>query len=258
MPLAAPGTAESVASVGVALDAVTKLLGFFKSDFEVRGSEVAADHALLAKVVAGELLKIRENFEPIVFLKATFNPTAVAAVGTLFKMNLDSLNFQRAKAASALTERELDVAELQSEVSKITGETANDKENRRRLSEQQRSHQGAIDKLKVAMTAYDTLVGKLASPDSSVAALIREYEVWSALNDPSSLMLIVKMDKAGGSNYVEKNLWTSFGAMPFKVMGGAIASYTLYQGSTGAVLASGVVPVHGGFQKVNEVGNLSR
>lgn len=257
-PLAAPGTTESIAAVGVALEAVTKLLGFFKSDFEVRGNDVAADHALLAKVVTGELLKKRKDFEPTLYLKAAFNPTSVAAVGTLFKKDLESLNFQRNKAVSALTERELDVSSLQTESSKIAGETAADKEKRRQLGEQQKRHQGAVDKLKSALTAYDTLVGKLASPDASVAAMIREYEVWSALNDPSSLMLIVKMDKAGGSNYVEKNLWTSFGVMPFKVMGGVIASYTLFQGSSGAVLAAGVVPVHGGYKKVNEVGDLFR
>ncbi len=250
--------AESLAAVGVALDAVTKLLGFFKSDFEVRGSDVTADNALLAKAVTGELLKKRTVVEPTLFLKSAFNPTSVATVGTLFMKDLASLNFQSTKAAAALAERERDVSSLQADISKITGETPAEKEKRRQLGEQQKHLQEVVDKLKGALKAYDTLVSKLASPDANVAAMIREYDVWNALNDPASLMLIVKMDKAGGSNYVEKNLWTSFGAMPFKVMGGIIASYTLFQGDTGAVLASGVVPVHGGFQKVNEVGELFR
>ncbi len=86
--------------------------------------------------------------------------------------------------------------------------------------------------------------------------MIRELEVWNTLNGNSSLVLIVKMDRTGASSYVQKNLWTTFGKMPFKVMGGAIASYTLFQGTTGAVLASGLVPVHGGFSNANEVGNL--
>lgn len=247
---------ESVAAVGVALEAVTRLLGFFKSDFEVRGSEVASDHVLLAKVVAGELLELSKPFEAIVFLKGTFNPTAVAAVGTLFKRDLESLNFQRAKAARALAEREHDLAALQSELAGITGDTPADNEKKAPLTEQRKHHQAAADRLKGALAAYDVLVGKLAAPDAGVAALIREYEVWNVLSEPSSLMLIVKMDKAGGSNYVEKNLWTTLGAMPFKVMGGVIASYTLFQGNAGQVLASGTVPVHGGFRVVSELGGL--
>lgn len=249
---------ESVAAVGVALDAVTKLLGFFKSDFEVRGSEVASDHVLLAKVVAGELLDLSKPFEAGVFLKGTFNPTAVAAVGTLFKRDLESLNFQRAKAATAQAERERDLGALQSDLAKITGDTPADNAKKALLAEQSKRLQAAAEKLKSALAAYDVLVGKLAAPDAGVVTLIREYEVWSVLSDPSSLMLIVKMDKAGGSNYVEKNLWTSLGAMPFKVMGGVIASYTLFQGNAGNVLASGTVPVHGGFRAVSELGGLFR
>ena len=251
--------AESVAAVGVALEAVTKLLGFFKSDFEVRGSDVVADHTLLAKAVVGALIKEDGGFKPTLYLKATFNPDAVSAVGTLFKKDLESLNFQRDKATSALNKREREVSELQTELSKITGDTPADNQKKRQLGEQQKRVQSVVDKLKSAIAAYDTFntfVAKLASPDANVAAMIREYEIWSALNDPSSLMLIVKMDKAGGSNYVEKSLWTSFGSMPFKVMGGVIVSYTLFQGNSGVVLASGVIPVHGGFQKVNNVGEL--
>lgn len=187
---------ESVAAVGVALDAVTKLLGFFKSDFEVRGSEVASDHVLLAKVVAGELLDLSKPFEAGVFLKGTFNPTAVAAVGTLFKRDLESLNFQRAKAATAQAERERDLGALQSDLAKITGDTPADNAKKALLAEQSKRLQAAAEKLKSALAAYDVLVGKLAAPDAGVVTLIREYEVWSVLSDPSSLMLIVKMDKA--------------------------------------------------------------
>ena len=249
---------ESLAGVGIALEAVTKLLGFFKSDFEIRGTDVAADHHFLAKAVAGELLNQCRDTKPVVLLKGAFNPSPVAAVGSIFKNELGSLTFQRDKAAAALLERERDASTLQTDLSKITGDTVQDKENKRRLSERQKRHQGAADKLKAALAAYDTLVSKLASPDANVAAMIRELDIWNVLNEPSSLLLIVKMDKAGGSNYVEKNLWTSLGKMPFKVMGGVIASYTLFQGKTGTVLASGVVPVHGGFANANEVGSLFR
>ena len=145
---------------------------------------------------------------------------------------------------------------LQTELSKISGDTTADIDAKRKIGERQKLLQGVVDKLKSALAAYDTFVSRLASPDANVTAMIRELDVWSALNEPSSLLLIVKMDKAGGSNYVEKNLWTSFGKMPFKVMGGVIASYTLFQGNSGVVLASGVIPIHGGFKNADKVGEL--
>ncbi len=248
--------AVPIAAAGIALDAVTKLLGFFKSDFEIHGSDVAADHLLLARAVAGELLKKYEGSRPEIYLKGAYNPTAVTTVGTTFKNQLASLTFQRDKASTALIERERDISGLQTELSKISGDTPADIDAKRKIGERQKLLQGAVDKLKSALAAYDTFVSRLASPDANITAMIRELDVWSALNEPSSLLLAVKMDKAGGSNYVEKNLLTSFGKMPFKVMGGVIASYTLFQGNSGVVLGSGVIPIHGGFKDADEVGEL--
>jgi hypothetical protein len=37
--------------------------------------------------------------------------------------------------------------------------------------------------------------------------------------------------------------------MPLFHMGGAVTGYLLLEGATGKVVASGVVPVHGGFVK---------
>lgn len=248
--------AVPIAAAGVALESITKLLGFFKSDFEIHGSDVTQDHQLLAKTVAGELLKVFKSSQPEIYLKGAYNPTTVTTVGSTFKNHLASLTVQRDKAAAALIEREHDISDLQTELSKISGVTPADIDAKRKIGERQKLLQGAADKLKIALSAYDTFVSRLASPDANTTAMIRELDVWSSLNEPSSLLLIVKMDKAGGSNYVEKNLWTSFGAMPFKIMGGAIASYTLFQGSSGIILSSGVIPVHGGFSNANKVGEL--
>lgn len=44
-----------IAAAGVAIDAVTKLLGFFRSDFNVGGSELTADQGALAEAVSGQL-----------------------------------------------------------------------------------------------------------------------------------------------------------------------------------------------------------
>ena len=55
------------------------------------------------------------------------------------------------------------------------------------------------------------------------------------------------------SYYTKKNMWTFFGTMLFYHMGGVIASFVLLDGTTGKVLKSGVVSVHGGFIKANDL-----
>ena len=41
--------------------------------------------------------------------------------------------------------------------------------------------------------------------------------------------------------------------MPFFTMGGVVVSYSLIDGPTGAVLAAGIVPIDGGFHRVNRM-----
>ena len=43
--------------------------------------------------------------------------------------------------------------------------------------------------------------------------------------------------------------------MPFFHMGGTVASFALIHGKTGAVVAAGTVPVHGGFFKATKLAN---
>ena len=81
--------------------------------------------------------------------------------------------------------------------------------------------------------------------------LVRQYEVSQRLAGEGAVMLTAKVHKVGGSHYIEQNLWTSFGAMPFKVMGGVIVSYSLFEGKTSQLLASQLLPLHGGFESVN-------
>ncbi len=252
---------ESVVSfggIGVGLEAVTKLLGFFRSDFDVRGTDVTADNTLLAKSVIGELLKKCGNKNPAIefYLKGTFNPMAVAATGSTLERELKGLALKRESAANVLNDLERAILELQSRLAKITGDTPEEKNDKLNLNEQAKRYQGFVDKLKSALATFDTFLSKLVSQDAELTTLVSELEVWNTLMEQSSLLLIVKVDKAGGSNYIAKNLWTSFGAIPLYVMGGVIVSYTLFQGNTGSVLASGTVPVHSGFWKVNKINRI--
>ena len=255
----APESAPVIAAAGVALDAATKLIGFFKSDFEVRGTDITADHVSLAKAVAGELLKIAKIKQKTLqggFLKGTYHPKAITAVDDVFQSAMADLASQRTKATSAISELERNIIEIQAKLTTITGDLPADIQSKQQLSEQLDQSKASLEQLKAAVAAYDAFLSKLIGTEASITALIRELEHFGSFTEPAATLLIVKMEKAGGSNYTEKNLWTSFGSMPFKVMGGVIASYALFEGSSGALLAAGIVPIHGGFVKVNEVGTL--
>ena len=66
-------------------------------------------------------------------------------------------------------------------------------------------------------------------------------------------MLFVKMSASVGGYYTKKNIFTAFGAEPFFVAGGVVTYYTLVGGPNGAVIASGVVPFHGGYVSASNV-----
>ena len=61
------------------------------------------------------------------------------------------------------------------------------------------------------------------------------------------------MPSSVGSYYTKKNILTAFGAEPFFVAAGVVATYTLIDGSDGGVLASNLVPIHGGYYRAPDV-----
>jgi hypothetical protein len=65
-------------------------------------------------------------------------------------------------------------------------------------------------------------------------------------------LLMVKVHVAGGSSVAKKNFWTFLGAMPFKVSGGALVSYSVFDGSSGRVVGGGL------FQDLQPLTPLTR
>ncbi len=98
------------------------------------------------------MLVTLKDRKPILYLKGTFNPTAVTIVRNTFMEEIKSLTFQRGKAAAELVVQERKSSDLQNRFSKI-GDSPADKEKKRQLGEQQKRHQEAVDKLKSALAA---------------------------------------------------------------------------------------------------------
>jgi len=237
--------AESIGAVGVALDAVTKLLSFFRSDFEVRGVALDADQPLLATSVAGALVTAFAECpdpRPQVRLVGTFTPSSVKKAGAAFRREMRSLAFQREKARTVL-------AALQRELASFGAEA-----DAPASTEPKARQQSTIERLTLAITGCDAFTASLNASECPLDTIVRELDVLEELSATGSAHLYVTLEKAGGSSYVQKNVWTVFGMLPYSIAGGVVVSYRLIQASTSSVLAAGVLPVHGGFVGARDVG----
>ncbi len=240
-----PGT-ESFAAVGVAVQAMSKILGFFKSDFSVAGADVASDDTLLAQAVAENLMGC-EIYFPGIYMPLATDGTGLQKSLEDIKPNYDDLVTARERL-----KREARELGLASALNKNASEA--DKQAKIKSDFDLKIVEEKIAMLTTVMGAYETFVARLYGADGAAAFISRQLVLKEKLALPGARLLHVKMNKAGGESYIEKNLWTSFGAMPYKVAGGIVASYALIDSATGAVAVSGTVVKHGGFSKANLVG----
>jgi hypothetical protein len=234
------GGEESVAPapalVSGALDALSKLLGFFKSDFTVGGTEVKADDTQLLFAVAGRLA----NHE--VYLPAVYDPAAQDGAVSSIAAALAELAQPRINADKEIKALSDQLAELlkAGDEKKTQADTVKSR----------------VELLKSIVVLHDAFLSSLSTSDSNgilpIALLTQEMAADAHLQKDGAVLL-VKLENAAGGYFVKKNLLTGLGFMPLYHMGGAVASYVLLSGNQGKVLASDVVPVHGGFVKAGDV-----
>lgn len=236
---------------GMALDSVNKLLGFFRTDYTVEGVEVKFDDNVpLLNALAGELSG--NNYKYDVRTPALYTPPVDLATDPIF-VEITALANQYTTLREAVAASEAKLAVATAGAAK-TGIPDADK---KQLEQSAAALKEAIDFAKAAETLYDTFYAKLVSGDDknafSLNTILQQSSVRNLLREGSPL-LIVKIDKAGGTYYTRKNLWTSiFGGMPFFNMGGVVITYSLLDGNTGRVLASDTVPIDGGFVKISKL-----
>jgi len=234
------GAAEAVEAVPAlasgALDALSKILGFFKSDFTMGGTEVKADDSQLLFAVAGSLTEWE------VYLPTIYNPTAQVRAVTRMTVALGELVPLRINANREIKTLSDAIAQLEK------GDDAQKKEAE--------GKKASVEMLKGVVALHDAFVSALTAPDANgtlpIALLAQEFAIDDALQNGGAVLL-VKLENAAGGYFIKKNLFTGLGAMPLYHMGGSTASYVLLSGKEGKVLASNVVPVHGGFVKAGDV-----
>jgi hypothetical protein len=234
-------------AIGIGLEAINKLVGFVSTNYTVGSVEVKFEDSLLIHALAGAITSSNKNLN--LQLPALYNPGAFTYSA---EMILDKV-----KETASLNRDAPNIASRHEKISglfTIKADKATDEKTEKSMRENAKKHKDAADAWKAAMGLYDSFLSKLIAADAKGAvplvSVIQE-EIIADLLLNENFLLLVKLHASGGAYYTKKSIWTLLGRMPFYHMGGIVASFVLFDGKAGTVLASGVVPIHGGFVKAN-------
>lgn len=231
--------------VGAAFDAANKLLGYFRTDYAIQGVSLTPDDVLLTNALASKL-----SSQATVLVPATYNAAAFATdnpiLGELTTLATNRVFLQQKTEVAEGIVTALDKA--------ATSEAdAAKKQQEKAVSAEIKT---ASDQARLVLAMYDGFMAKITTPDDKtqvpLTAIIQQNAIQTALAGGANLMT-AKLSTVGGSYYTRKNLWSFFGGMPFFTMGGAVVTYNILDGRSGAVLSAGVVPVDGGFYKIGKL-----
>ena len=223
----------SFAAPGLALSALNKILGYFRTDYAVSGVALTFQDSMLVHALAG---KVAERCYDVQ-LPAVYNPAVHSA------------------STSAIVKKIVSLAEEQQRLKLRSEHHHTEAKKEDVLDEYKTKHLDAAQVLDAAVALCDAFFSKLTTPVNGKTPL-SDVVLQTALVEilkQGGCLLIVKIQQAGGGHYTKKNLWTFFGRLPFFHMGGAVVSYVLINGCDGSVKKSGVVPIHGGFKKADKV-----
>lgn len=238
----------SLAAAGLALSAVSNLLGFFRTDFTVAGVEVSQNDSVLVHALAGRLADQGHT----VILPGAYSPDALADPAAEILNDLTRLSQSRNDALRVASSHDNLAAEFLKQAEK-----AQDPAEKKALQDKAKLHQDASSAQKAAATFYDDFFKRLTTASDKgltpLTQVVRDAVVHKLLLDDNTRLLLIKLQSSGGSHYTRKNLWTFFGGKPFFHMGSVVVSYVLLKGKTGHVEASGVIPVHGGFVQADQL-----
>lgn len=226
-----PGDIASTAvdSLGAILDLAAKLGSYFMSDYKLGPLAIASgvDDDLLALAVAGRMSGV--------CYPARWSPPGGLEVLTRLLAPL------RATQQHAVRDK----LDAEASARDYKAKSLADQSNATALNAAADQFQKAANLFADAGRAFETLVASLAQTDANGTALatkiVDEHAVGEAL-DSGGRLLFVRLNLASGGYYSQKNLWTGFGSVPFRVMGGAIASYAAVDGQTGGSAGFGRGP----------------
>ncbi len=93
----------------------------------------------------------------------------------------------------------------------------------------------------------------LVAPDSKGNIPLYEAARYAGVLAGDAVIARVYSEYSGGSSVTKGNIGTFFGADPVKISGGLVASYSLSEPKTGAILTSGIVTCRTAFTSLRRV-----
>lgn len=198
---------------GPAADMVKNLLSLFKTDYKFSGVDIDSADDMLLNALANAL-KTEYSEAVSIELPRFYNRGIYDIPGDLMDKISDLNTWAKEKAAeNKPTQRAEEAKTLLTNLSAVD----NDKKS--------------------------TMFSKV----------VLQSVLQKKIQQSNTYLVLVQPTKLSGSMYTKKNLWSSLGSNPFHVMGGAVASYTVIEGSSGKVMSSRMLPVHGGYHSVSSI-----
>ncbi|MDJ0277693.1 hypothetical protein QLH51_12885 [Sphingomonas sp. 2R-10] len=231
-----------LAAAGVGIQALAKFGKFFQTEYTAGSIDLTPDDSLLVADV-GNALKSKGLLLPDMYLAArpgtTILPTLQATAATVQTAVENATAADR--SAAALKDEAQKAADAAVKAGKLAAAAR---------------YEAAAGAAKAAVTAFEAFTSRMLQADEKgrlpVTAIAEQKVIVDALAAGRKI-LFVHVHFAGGSYYTYKNLWTFLGKMPFRVSGAIVASYTVLDGKTAAVVDTGSVRVSGGFKTMREV-----
>ncbi len=240
-------------AAGFTLDAINKLVGFFRTDYTVGGAEVAFDDSVLVLEAANRFCESCD-----VKLPALYDPKAILQSETTIIDDLTTLSAQKIDAAGRAATHERYVESLNAMAAQEK-DPAKKEEIAKKNQPIIAIHKEIADHLKQAISIYDQFFARMTTLNEKanqipIVAVAKEAAVFDALTTPEgkpAYLLVLHIHKSGGGYLIKKNFWTFFGSMPLYYLGGTVVTYALLNGPDGCVRKSGVVPIYGGWVKAS-------
>lgn len=240
-------TLPTPAIVSAGLDAFSKILGFFKTDYTIGNVDAKLDESLLMFSVAG---KLREKE---VHLPLVYEPSAQSGAVTALTSELAELVNLRSRAANEASHTTDKIAETEKTAADPAKTGMKDQ-----LLANLTTLKSKRDQLNGAIAIYDSFASSLTTPDSNgtvaLAALAQDLGINAALR-AGGYLLLLRLENSGGGYLLKKNLLTGLGSMPLYHMGGATVTYLLLSGHDGRVVDGDIIPVYGGFVRTDNLRN---
>jgi hypothetical protein len=245
----AAGGAAAPALVSAGLDAFSKILGFFKTDYETAGLDVAIDETVAVYALAGAL----EEKGKIVTVPLTYMPAAQKDAVDELVAQMNALVELRAKVELARKQSTVRLTEIEKLLA-----SEKDPSKKLQLANETAMLKDREVRWKSAAELYDSFATSLTTPEAPgglipLVALANDLAIDNQIRVKNAHVLLIRLETTGGGYLFKKNIITGLGGMPLFHMGGSALGYMLLNGANGSVLAAGSVVEHGGYVASDEL-----